>query len=174
MDEELAKRGDKEAYKRLIEKYKKYLFNIAISILKNEEDSGDAISETIIKGYENVSNLREPQFFKTWITRILINESNKILNARGKIISMEEWQYQVQDEKEYISREEIVDLRKALNNLSKEQYSVVMLFYYNDLKIEEIAEILKVPSGTVKSRLNTARERLYEQLTQGKESEHNG
>ena len=76
-DEELAKRGNKEAFKRLIEENKKYLFNIAISILGNEEDAGDAIGETIIKAYESIKSLREPKFFKTWITRILINESKK-------------------------------------------------------------------------------------------------
>ena len=86
LDEELAKKGNKEAYKRLIEQNKKYLFNIAISILGNEEDAGDAIGETIIKAYENIKNLREPKFFKTWITRILINESKKILISRGKVV----------------------------------------------------------------------------------------
>lgn len=174
MDEELAKNGDKEAYKRLIELNKKYLFNIAISILKNEEDVGDAISETIIKAYENIRNLREPKFFKTWITRILINESKKLLNSQAKVVSIEDWQEQNQIKQERENKEEILDLRDALSMLPKEQYSVIMLFYYNDLKVEEVAEILSIPSGTVKSRLSVARQRLYEILGQGKESEYNG
>ena len=63
-DEELAKAGDKEAYKRLIETHKKYLYHVAYAILKNEDDAGDAVSEAIIKAYENIRKLKEAQFFK--------------------------------------------------------------------------------------------------------------
>lgn len=172
MEEELArlaKEGDKEAYKELIEKHKMYLFNIAIAILKNEDDSGDAISETIIKGYENIKGLREPKFFKTWITRILINESKKILKRKSKVILMEEWQEQNQTQQLNTNSEEVLDLKVALAKLSKEQYSVIMLFYYNDLKINEISAILDIPEGTVKSRLSNAKQRLYEILLSRKE-----
>ena len=170
-DEELAKRGNKEAFKRLIEENKKYLFNIAISILSNEEDAGDAIGETIIKAYENIKDLREPKFFKTWITRILINQSKKILISRGKVVSIEE--YKEEQANSYLDKENI-DLKNALKKLSKEHYDVIMLFYYNDLKINEIAEILNIPEGTVKSRLSNAKNRLYQELTIGEESEANG
>ena len=118
----------------LIEENKKYLFNIAISILGNEEDAGDAIGETIIKAYESIKNLREPKFFKTWITRILINESKKILISRGKVISIEEYK---QEQMSSYQDKENIDLKNALKKLSKEHYDVIMLFYYNDLKINE-------------------------------------
>ena len=170
-DEELAKKGDKEAFKRIIEENKKYLFNIAISILGNEEDAGDAIGETIIKAYENIKNLREPKFFKTWITRILINESKKILILRGKVISIEEYKQEQISNYQY---KENIDLKNALTKLSKEHYDVIMLFYYNDLKINEIAQILNIPEGTVKSRLSNAKNKLYQELTIGEESEING
>lgn len=170
-DEELAKKGNKVAFKRLIEEHKKYLFNVAISILGNEEDTGDAIGETIIKAYESIKNLREPKFFKTWITRILINESKKILISRGKVISIEEYK---QDYISTYSDKDDIDLKNALIKLSKEHYDVIMLFYYNDLKINEIAEILNVPEGTVKSRLSNAKNKLYQELTVGEESEANG
>lgn len=170
-DEELAKRGNKEAFKRLIEENKKYLFNIAISILGNEEDAGDAIGETIIKAYESIKKLREPKFFKTWITRILINESKKILISRCKVLSIED--YKEEQENSYSDKENI-DLKNALKKLSKGHYNVIMLFYYNDLKINEIAEILNVPEGTVKSRLSNAKNKLYQELTIGEESKANG
>lgn len=172
VDEELAKRGDKAAYKRLIEKNKKYLFNIAISILSNEEDAGDAIGETVIKAYKNIKKLKEPKFFKTWITRILINEGKKILISRGKVISIEE--YHQEPITNSINKEENIDLQNALKKLSPEYYNVIMLFYYNDLKINEIAEILNIPEGTVKSRLSNAKNKLYQELTYREESEING
>lgn len=115
-DEELAKRENKEAFKRLIEQNKKYLFNIAISILSNEEDAGDAIGETIIKAYENIKDLREPKFFKTWITRILINQSKKMLLSRGKVISIEDYK---EEQANSYSDKENIDLKNALTKLSK-------------------------------------------------------
>ena len=173
LDEEQAIKGDKEAFKRLIETYKKYLYNVAIAILGNDDDSGDAIGETIIKAYENIATLREPKFFKTWITRILINESKKILISRRKVIQMESY---VEEEisTDTYDKEENMDLKKALNSLSKGHREVIMLFYYNDLKINEIAEILNIPEGTVKSRLSVAKEKLYNELNYGKEIESNG
>lgn len=69
---------------------------------------------------------------------------------------------------------ENIDLKNALMKLSKEHYDVIMLFYYNDLKINEIAEILNIPEGTVKSRLSNAKNKLYQELTIGEESEKNG
>lgn len=171
LDEELAKRGDKEAFKRLIEQNKKYLFNIAISILGNEEDTGDAIGETIIKAYENIKKLRETKFFRTWLTRILINESKKILISRKKIVSIED--YKQEKNNSYLDKENI-DLKNALTKLSTEHYNIIMLFYYNDLKISQIAEILNMPEGTVKSRLSNAKNKLYQELTYGEESEING
>ena len=117
-DEELAKKGDKEAFKRIIEENKKYLFNIAISILGNEEDAGDAIGETIIKAYESIKNLREPKFFKTWITRILINESKKILISRGKVVSIEE---QKQEQQQNLQeKQQQQNQQQNKNEMSKE------------------------------------------------------
>lgn len=171
LDEELAKKGDKEAFKRLIEQNKKYLFNIAIAMLENEDEAGDAIGETVIKAYENIKKLREPKFFKTWITRILINESKKILISRCKVISIEEYK---QEQTSSYQDKENIDLKNALKKLSKEHYNVIMLFYYNDLKINEIAEILNIPEGTVKSRLSNAKNKLYQELTIGEESGTNG
>ena len=69
---------------------------------------------------------------------------------------------------------ENIDLKNALKKLSKEHYDVIMLFYYNDLKINEIAEILNIPEGTVKSRLSNAKNKLYQELAIGEESEANG
>ena len=67
-----------------------------------------------------------------------------------------------------------MDLKNALSKLSSEHYNVIMLFYYNDLKINEIAEILNVPEGTVKSRLSVAKNKLYEELIGGEEIRVNG
>lgn len=140
-----------------------YLYHIAIAIVNNDEDAGDAISETIIKAYANLKKLKNPDYFKTWITRILINECRKILKQRRKVISLEDYPEKRRDEVQ--NKEEIMDLQIAIQKLPKRQKDVILLYYYDDLSIEEIALILEIPKGTVKSRLSTARNFLYEILS---------
>lgn len=141
------------------------MYHIAIAIVNNDEDAGDAISETIVKAYTNLKKLKNPDYFKTWITRILINECRKILKQRRKVISIEDYPEKRREQEQQQSKEEIMDLQIAIQKLPKRQKDVILLYYYNDLSIEEIALILEIPKGTVKSRLSTARNYLYEILS---------
>lgn len=140
-----------------------YLYHIAIAIVNNDEDAGDAISETIMKAYANLTKLKHPDYFKTWITRILINECRKIIKQRKKVVSLEDYPGKGRQEEQ--NKEEIMDVQVAIQKLPKKQKDVIFLYYYHDLSIEEIALILEIPKGTVKSRLSTARNYLYEILS---------
>ena len=162
-DVQRAKQGDKLAYQRLIEENKVYFFNIAIAILKNESDAGDAIGEMVMIGFREIKNLRKAEFFRTWMTRILINECNKILRTRGRIIPFDN---NINAEEEpVVNNEEIIDLKIAVNLLDSKLKDVVILFYYNGLSLKEISKILKIPVGTVKSRLSVAKQKLYNILS---------
>ena len=163
MDVERAKQGDKMAYQRLIEENKVYFFNIAIAIVKNNDDAGDAISEAIMIGFKEIKNLKKVEFFRTWITRILINECNKILKTRGKIVAFDN-NANVEVETP-VNREEIMDLKIAINLLDSKLKDTIILFYYNGLSLKEISKILKIPVGTVKSRLSVAKQKLYNVLS---------
>ncbi len=176
MEEEvkLAKQGDKLAYQRLIEDLSVYLYNIAQAMLKNDEQSADAISNTILKAYTKLKTLKKPEYFKTWISRILINECKDILRKNKKIVYIEEYYNQANEQEvDTISKEEKIDVIDAINKLDKKTKDVVILYYYNELKIEEIAKILNLPEGTVKSRMNTAKNKLYD-LLQGRSENYNG
>lgn len=164
---EKAKNGNVKAFERIIEEYKVYLYNIAISILNNEEDAGDALSETIIKTYKYIRKLKKNEYVKTWITRILINECKKILkkSRKEKIESYEEYKdknIEIENSRENL--EETITIKEAIKSLKKEFRDVVILFYYNEMKLADIAKILKIPEGTVKSRLSSAKEKLYKIL----------
>ncbi len=170
----LAKEGDKLAYQRLIETLSVYLYNIAQAMLKNEEQAADAISNTILKAYTKLKTLKNPEYFKTWISRILINECKDILRKNKKVVYIEDY-YNQADEQEIdaISKEEKMDVIDAINKLDKKTKDVVILYYYNELKIEEIAKILNLPEGTVKSRMSAAKSKLYD-LLQGRSENYNG
>lgn len=176
MEEEvkLAKQGDKLAYQRLIEDLSIYLYNIAQAMLKNDEQSADAIANTILKAYTKLKTLKKPEYFKTWISRILINECKDILRKNKKIVYIEEYYNQTNEQEvDTISKEEKIDVIDAINKLDKKTKDVVILYYYNELKIEEIAKILNLPEGTVKSRMNTAKNKLYD-LLQERSENYNG
>ena len=153
-----AKTGDKEALLSLINENRLNIYRVAKGILKNEEDIEDAIQNTIIKSFQNIKTLKEDKFFRTWIIRILINECNEILRKNKKYVSL----YDNNIEEKYNDSYENIDLTTAINSLNEELRITTVLFYFEDMPTKEIAKILEIPEGTVRSRLNRARKQLKE------------
>lgn len=151
-----AQLGDKEAFVQLIKGMESSLYKVSKAILLSDSECLDAVQETILIAYTNIHQVREPKFFKTWITRILINECNKIRKVQTKIVKMDD--YLVPATNEY--PEVFVDLQTAIDSLEPDLRTVITLYYYEDLSIKEIGAILEIAVGTVKSRLNRARTKL--------------
>lgn len=154
----LAIKGDKEAFNILIQENLKSLYIVARGILNSEYDIEDAFQNTILKAYEKISYLRKEEFFKTWLTRILINECNNIIRKNKKIVYIEDSQM---NNKGYEDKLGDLDLVNAVNSLNEDLKLTVWLFYFQDMSIDEISTTLEIPKGTVKSRLNRSREKLY-------------
>lgn len=89
MEVKRAKRGDKEAFCNLIILNKVAVYRVAKAILNKEEDIEDAVSESILKAYKNIQTLKDEAFFKTWLIRIVINESNNLYKKRFKEIAVD-------------------------------------------------------------------------------------
>lgn len=159
-DVKLAQKGNKDAFVRLINAAEKSLYRVARAILKSDSECADAIQESILKAYKSMGGLREPQYFKTWLTKILINECNRILKNNRKIIPIEEYI----DQAYTLDAYEKIEIQEAVNSLEDEFRIVVILFYFEDMTIKDISQTLDIPEGTVKSRLSRARERLSKQL----------
>lgn len=158
-----AKKGNGKAFTKLIEENLKSIYRVAKGILNNEDDIEDAIQNTILKSYSNIKTLRNEELFKTWLIRILINECNKIYNFNKKCISLDKV-----IEEQYNDKYENLDLKIAVNSLPEELRLVITLFYFEDLKISQISEIIGIPEGTVKSRLSKAKAKIAERIN-GKE-----
>jgi RNA polymerase sigma-70 factor, ECF subfamily len=154
---ELAKKGDEDAFRRLIDKYELSLYIVARGFLKQKVDIEDALQETIIKSYKGIVNLRKNEFFKTWIIRIMINECTKILQKKKSLIYLEDAAITEDEDRNEVSQMEIMDV---INSLDEDLRIVTLLFYYEDLPQKEIAQVLNIPSGTVRSRLFRAKKRL--------------
>lgn len=152
----------KDVFIREIRQSEAMLYHVARSILKNDSDCGDAVQETLLKAYEKLHTLKQEQFFRTWITRILINECNGILRKRKRVISYEEYMQETRvfEEKKY------THLYMAILKLPEELRILVTLYYIEGFSQKEIAEILDMQEGTIKSRLSRARRFLREILTE--------
>lgn len=158
-----AKKGNGKAFTKLIEENIKSIYRVAKGILSSEDDIEDAIQNTILKAYSNIKTLRKEELFKTWLIKILINECNKIYNFNKKCISLDKV-----IEEQYNDKYENLDLKIAVDSLPEELRLVIVLFYFEDLKISEVSEIIGIPEGTVKSRLSRAKTKISESIN-GKE-----
>ena len=121
-----------------------------------DEDIADAISDTILVCWEKLSQLKEDRYFRTWMTRILLNKCNDILRKRKQMV----WMDEIPETPDVDAGFENSEWKEALNSLSENFRLVVMLYYIEGFKTSEISQILDIPEGTVRSRLARGREQL--------------
>lgn len=158
--------GNETAYAELIDLIKFDLYNIAKNRLYNQDDIDDAIQETIIKSYNNLSKLENKKYFKTWITRILINECNNIIKSNVKNSNL------FNKAVDQIESSTSTDIPDTLNNtlfieelfdkLSDEEKEIANLYFRDNLTTEKIAELLDSNKNTVKSKVYRIRLKLKE------------
>lgn len=165
-----AQKGDREAFIRLFRKLEKELYSLAKSIVKTDEDCADAFQETTLKVYKSLSTLRKPNYFKTWVFRILINECNQLLRMRKRTVVMADVPEEAPMSNPYNNRND-VDLQEAVENLDENLRIVISLFYFQDLSIKQIADVLDISQGAVKTRLHRARGLLAQQVEHSRERE---
>lgn len=149
-------RGDSEAFIELVKRNEISLYKAAKAILNNEDDIGDAIQETILAAYKNISGLKNTKYFKTWITRILINKCNDIIRKNSKLVFIDEYKDGSYSEE----IEENMDFNNAFNKLGEEYKVVLNLYYVSGFNSREIAEILEINENTVKTRISRAKKKL--------------
>jgi RNA polymerase sigma-70 factor, ECF subfamily len=146
----------KDSFIELIQENKLSLYRLSKSILKNEVDIQDAMSETIIKAYMNIHKLRLMDNFKPWIMKILVNECYNIIRKYKKVELTNDF---TDYEGSYEDKTE-GSLMAYVNQLADEFKSVIILFYYDDISVKNISTILNISEGTVKSRLSRAKAKL--------------
>lgn len=155
-------RGNVDAYGQVIEIYKTYLYRTAMIYTKNEQESLDAVSECVLKGFRNIKKLKNPKQFKSWITRILINVIYDSYKDNISTLDINEIEF---PEKEIgISKEERIDLHNAVDLLPDKYKSIIILKYFSEMKLSEIAEIMNIPEGSVSAYLSKAKKELRNYL----------
>ncbi|ARK32373.1 sigma-70 family RNA polymerase sigma factor [Halalkalibacter krulwichiae] len=159
-----AMNGDAEAFEELLFQVEKRLYYKALSYVGKKEEALDAIQETACKAFLAIGQLRNPEFFSTWLFRILIRECYRLLRERDQMIPYEE--SELLKRLDY-KQDEVFDsfhLHEALSKLNPSYQTSVILFYYHDLSIKDIAEVMEKPVGTVKTYLRRAKKLLRSEL----------
>ncbi|HEY5587841.1 MAG TPA: sigma-70 family RNA polymerase sigma factor [Candidatus Paceibacterota bacterium] len=159
-----------ELFSDLIDSCKENLYKIAFSYLKNEQNSLDAVSETIYKAYKNINKLKNREFFNTWIIKILINSCKTVLK-NNKVIYIEEYNTTKSDNLDILETDFKlsikIDLYNAIDKLNDKFKSIIILKYLEDMSIIQISEVLNLPEGTVKVYLRRALGVLKIELDEG-------
>ena len=149
---------EKAIQKKLIEHYDKY-YRVAYSYVHNEADALDIVQESAYKAILKSDSIKKEEYIDTWIYRIVINTAVDLLRKKQK----ESLEVYEEDTGVYDKYEEY-DLKQAMEQLNPEDKSVVVLKYFEELKLDEIAKITNENVSTVKSRLYRALKKLRVQL----------
>ena len=165
--------GDSLAIERLVQTHQQDVYRLALSILDDPDEADDATQEVFVAALRSLDSFRGDSSLKTWLFSITINLCRSRLQ-RGKsrarlrqILQSLFWREQARPESEAIQHETDSDLWQVVHALDEKHRIPVILRYYHDLPVAEIAEMLHIPVGTVHSRLNHARERLRARLKDG-------
>ena len=148
---------DNKTFISKINTIKKQMYMIALSMLRNHEDAEDVVQEAILSAYETSWKLKNEDSFNAWMFRIIINQAKMFIRKNHRLIVTNEIPDQIHEEK----YEDVWDVVLALN---KELSTVVILYYVQEYSVKEIAKIMTIPVGTVKTRVAKARELLREEL----------
>lgn len=157
-----AKKGDPEAFITIIEENKSDMYKIAVSILHNDADAADAMSETILTCWSEIGKIKKEKYFKTWLTRILINKCNDIIRKNSRTMYVESYDaIEPAGEDVYSS-----EVNECLDSLSENNRLIMILYYSQGFKVKEIAKMLNMNENTVKTRLSRARQEFREIYTE--------
>ena len=156
-----SKKGNNLAFSTLIKSYEKDLYKVAIAMTKNDDDALYCIQEAILQAYISIKDLRQDEYFKTWLIKILINKCNALLKKNKKILNLDV----SIAENDKVEQSDRLELKDSINNLDSNLKIIVILYYYEDMSIKDISESLNIPQGTIKSRLSRARSKLKEMLS---------
>lgn len=139
------------------------MYSLAYSIVKNDSDAGEIISESIYRAYKNLDTLKNKKAFKSWILQIVHNTAVEMIRRNSKVIPVEEIEDAAGESEENEVATKLV-LREAVESLKQPYRTVVVLFYYENLSVSKIAQITSTNVVAVKQQLSRARKMLREIL----------
>jgi RNA polymerase sigma-70 factor (ECF subfamily) len=163
---EKVKAGQTNYFSYIVEQYQDIVFSIALKVLKNREDAEEMAQESFIKAYKSLHTFKGNAKFSTWLYRITYN--NCITEVRKRKIHFASTDdIEIKDESTEINLDGIPEenraqaVKKAVEQLPEEQYTLILLYYFEEQSIEEISKVTKLSESNTKVKLFRARKKLY-------------
>ncbi len=158
--------GNIKAFERLIDKYQKTIFNVALRMINDYDDAEDIAQAVFIKAYEKLASFDFSHKFFSWLYRMVVNEALNFINRRKRFEKLDNVFVAADKtpEENYEEGEMAQRVEMALMRLEPEQRALIVLKHFQELAYEEIGYIFDIPEKTVKSRLFTARQALKQIL----------
>ena len=157
--------GDTQCFTYFVDKYKNVVFSIALKVLRNREDAEELAQESFIKAYKSLHTFKGTAQFSTWLYRITYNNCiSEVRKRKLKFVSADD--VQLPDEPEEMNFDGIPAenrakyVKAALDKLPQDEYTLILLYYFEDKTVDEIAAITKMTDSNVKVKLFRARKKL--------------
>jgi RNA polymerase sigma-70 factor (ECF subfamily) len=173
---ELCRVGDSSAIEDFVQAYQQNVYRLALSILDDSSEAEDATQEVLLAALRSLDSFRGVASLTTWLYSITVNvcrtrtqrhkRRERLIEMLGGILRFYSTRQSTVEE-ETIQSESDDDLWRAIHSMEEKHRIPIVLRYYHDLSVAEIANILEIPEGTVHSRLNTARRKLHAVLKEG-------
>lgn len=162
-----AKKGDSEAFQMLIHKEKEKMYRMAYMYMRNEDDALEVFQESLYKALNSIDTLKNNHYFSTWLMRILINTAIATLKKKQKTIFMENEIIDQMESVVHVQIEEQLDLLQAMDEIEEKYKTVLLLRFYQDYTVKQIAVLLDCPEGTVKTNIRRGLDVLKTKLKEG-------
>lgn len=173
-------KGERKAFHKVYKAYYKKVYYTALKISRNQADAKDIAQETFMQIQKSIASLKDVELFDQWLNRIILSKASDLFRKNKTTsfpeehpvfqVSKEERGYMLPEAKLRFDSDQAM-LQYFLNQLDEKYRIVLLLSYFDNMKIKEIAEILEIPDGTVKSRMSTGKEQLKERIEQYQEQE---
>lgn len=167
------KSGDKEAFSLVVDRYSDMVYTLCLRMLGVEADAADAAQEVFVKVYRSMAGFQEKSKFSTWIYRIAYNHCISVIRKKVKIIDMVDELPDVEVNNQDVSGLELISseerkryLNMAIEALAETDAVVITLFYYDELSLEEIAEVTGLTNANIRIKLHRSRKKMYMVLSE--------
>lgn len=149
--------GDEDSFAALIEHMQERIYRVVFSYVRNQDEALEIVQETVYKAFISIHKLQQPEYASTWLIRIAINCALDHIRKSRKVVPMEK-----QPEGSYVPREneDRLELEAALGELDERSRMIIVMRYFEDLPIKDIAVVLEMPVSSVKSVLYRGLEKL--------------
>lgn len=163
------KNGDEQGFATIYHKTYKYVYSRAKSMFSDEQTAQDLVQEVYVAVYRSIHTLQSDESLYAWLRTITFQQGTMLMRKDRKELLLSEDNEEMFDaitdenveiENDYVDKQDIEIIRECINRLSSEHKSIVMAYYYDNLKVDDIAELFNISTGTIKSRLFSARKKL--------------